>query len=59
MARTYSAVVTATGDNIAFQIGVSNTGTVFTRMGFRQLPIFNKELSQDEVNDVLRAMFLA
>ena len=28
MAKTYSAVVTATGDNIAFQIEVSNIGTV-------------------------------
>ena len=28
MARTYSAVVTATGDNIAFQIEVSNIGTI-------------------------------
>ena len=28
MARTYSAVVTATGGNIAFQIEVSNIGTV-------------------------------
>lgn len=28
MARTYSAVVTATGNNIAFQIEVSNIGTI-------------------------------
>ena len=28
MARTYSAVVTATGGNIAFQIEVSNIGTI-------------------------------
>lgn len=28
MAKTYSAVVTATGDNIAFQIEVSNIGTI-------------------------------
>ena len=34
-------------------------GTAFTQMGFRQLLIFNKELSQAEVNDVLRAMFPA
>lgn len=34
----------------------SRQGTVFTQMGFRQLLIFNKELSQAEVNDVLRAM---
>ena len=74
MAKTYSVVVTATGDNTAFQIEVSNIGTgatpgnalsiarrgaAFTRMGFRQLLIFNKELSQAEVNDVLRVMFPA
>ena len=28
MARTYSAVITAKGDNIAFQIEVSNIGTI-------------------------------
>lgn len=28
MAKTYSAVVTATGGNIAFQIEVSNAGTI-------------------------------
>ena len=38
---------------------ISKKGTVFTQMGFRQLLIFNKELSQDEVNDVLRTMFPA
>lgn len=31
----------------------------YTQMGFRQLLIFNKELSQAEVNDVLRTMFPA
>lgn len=35
----------------------SRQGTAFTQMGFRQLLIFNKELSQAEVNDVLRVMF--
>lgn len=34
-------------------------GAAFTQMGFRQLLIFNKELSQAEVNDVLRVMFPA
>ena len=29
MAKTYSAVVTATGSNIAFQIEVSNIGSVW------------------------------
>lgn len=43
-----------------FCIGRSGRqGAVFTQMGFRQLLIFNKELSQAEVNDVLRAMFPA
>ena len=40
-------------------IGRNQGNTVFTQMGFRQLLIFNKELSQAEVNDVLRAMFPA
>lgn len=34
-------------------------GTNYTQLGFRQLLIFNKELSQAEVNDVLRVMFPA
>ena len=38
---------------------IANAGTTFAQMGFRQLLIFNKELSQAEVNDVLRAMFPA
>lgn len=40
-------------------IGRNSGKTEFTQMGFRQLLIFNKELSQAEVNDVLRAMFPA
>ena len=40
-------------------IGRNAGRTVFTQMGFRQLLIFNKELSQAEVNDVLRVMFPA
>lgn len=40
-------------------IGRNSADTVFTQMGFRQLLIFNKELSQAEVNDVLRVMFPA
>lgn len=39
--------------------GYAQPNTVFTQMGFRQLLIFNKELSQAEVNDVLRVMFPA
>lgn len=40
-------------------IGRNSTNTVFTQMGLRQLLIFDKELSQAEVNDVLRVMFPA
>lgn len=40
-------------------IGCKPGGTVFAQMGLRQLLIFNKELSQAEVNDVLRVMFPA
>lgn len=40
-------------------IGRNSADTVFTQMGFRQLLIFNKELSQAEVNYVLRVMFPA
>lgn len=38
---------------------IARTGSNYTQMGFRQLLIFNKELSQAEVNDVLRVMFPA
>lgn len=38
---------------------IARTGTNYTQLGFRQLLIFNKELSQAEVNDVLRVMFPA
>lgn len=40
-------------------IGFNPHGDTFTQMGFRQLLIFNKELSQAEVNEVLRVMFPA
>lgn len=40
-------------------MGRNADNTVFAQMGFRQLLIFNKELSQAEVNDVLRVMFPA
>ena len=39
--------------------GYTQPNNVFTQMGFRQLLIFNKELSQAEVNEVLRVMFPA
>ena len=38
---------------------IARTGSNYAQMGFRQLLIFNKELSQAEVNDVLRVMFPA
>ena len=40
-------------------IYIARTGNNYTQLGFRQLLIFNKELSQAEVNDVLRVMFPA
>ena len=40
-------------------IYLARTGNNYTQLGFRQLLIFNKELSQAEVNDVLRVMFPA
>lgn len=49
-------VGTKTYDNT---LTIANRGSRFTQMGFRQLLIFNKELSQAEVNDVLRVMFPA
>lgn len=44
---------------VPLYVGRGSADTVFTQMGFRQLLIFNKELSQAEVNDVLRVMFPA
>lgn len=44
---------------VPLHIGRNLSGTSFTQMGFRQLLIFNKELTQAEVNDVLRVMFPA
>ena len=36
---------------------IARTGANYTQMGFRQLLIFNKELSPTEVNEVLTVMF--
>lgn len=47
---------TTTSNNTLY---IAKKGKLFTQMGFRQLLIFNKELSQAEVNDVLRTMFPA
>lgn len=43
----------------AAELYIAQRSTAFTQMGFRQLLIFNKELSQAEVNEVLRVMFPA
>ena len=40
----------------AAELYIALKNTASTQMGFRQLLIFNTELSQAEVNDVLRAM---
>ena len=44
---------------VPMYVGRGSVNTAFTQMGFRQLLIFNKVLSQAEVNDVLRVMFPA
>lgn len=54
--RFGGTVGTTTSTNSLY---IAKKGKIFTQMGFRQLLIFNKELSQAEVNDVLRAMFPA
>lgn len=51
--------VIGTGTSPGYELSIARRGTVFTQMGFRQLLIFDRELSQAEVNDVLRAMFPA
>ena len=51
--------VIGTGASSGYALSIARRGAAFTQMGFRQLLIFNKELSQAEVNDVLRAMFPA
>lgn len=55
---TPSGGVVGTGAKAA-ELYIAQRNTAFTQMGFRQLLIFNKELSQAEVNDVLRVMFPA
>lgn len=40
-----------------YALSIARRGAVFTQMGFRQLLIFNKELSPTEVNEVLTTMF--
>ena len=55
----YTGPIGAFTGSAPLYVGRDTKGTVFTPMGFRQLLIFNKELSQAEVNDVLRVMFPA
>lgn len=55
----YTGPVGAFKGSAPLYIGRNAGSTVFTQMGFRQLLIFNKELSQAEVNDVLSVMFPA
>ena len=55
----YTGPVGTFSGSAPLQVGRSGNGMIFTQMGFRQLLIFNKELSQAEVNDVLRVMFPA
>ena len=55
-AQAYTADVGTETRNSPLYIGYSG-GSVYTQMGFRQLLIFNKELSPEEVNEVLTTMF--
>lgn len=48
--------VIGTGISPGYALNIARRGTVFTQMGFRQLLIFDRELTQAEVNDVLRVM---
>lgn len=58
-ASNFGGVIGADTSSGALLIGCgyAKPNTIFTQMGFRQLLIFNKELSQDEVNEVLTTMF--
>ena len=55
-AQTYTADVGTNTSNSPLYIGYSG-GSAYTQLGFRQLLIFNKELSPAEVNEVLTVMF--
>lgn len=58
-AETPFGGTTGTDTFPASPLTIAKDGGAFTQMGFRQLLIFNKELSQAEVNDVLSVMFPA
>lgn len=51
--------VIGTGVPPGYALRIARRDAAFTQLGFRQLLIFNKELSQAEVNDVLSVMFPA
>lgn len=55
MERTYLAVVTATSDNIAFRIEVSNIGTIVLERSING----TKWVIDREISDVLSVMFPA
>lgn len=55
----FGATIGTANANGPLLIGGNSAKNRYTQMGFRQLLIFNKELSQAEANDVLRAMFPA
>lgn len=55
----FAGTVGTETDKDSLCIGSNAWAGAFTQMGFRQLLIFNKELSQAEVNDVLSVMFPA
>lgn len=55
-AQAYTADVGTSTGNANLYIGYRG-GSAYTQLGFRQLLIFNKELSPEEVNEVLAAMF--
>ena len=56
-AQAYTADVGTENQTKALRVGANDSGSVYTQLGFRQLLIFNKELSQAEVNEVLTTMF--
>ena len=57
MAAPYTGPVGSFMGSAPLLVGRNDVGTIFTQMGFRQLLIFNKELSPTEVNEVLTTMF--
>lgn len=49
--------VIGTGASPSYALSIARRGDNYTQLGFRQLLIFNKELSPTEVNEVLTVMF--